>query len=105
MTCPHAKELMAAYWQRELTVEDTALLRRHLETCPECSAEMTALGGLWDRLADLPAPEPGHTLDARWQQTIGDSDFGAAGPSRRFRWRTSGRTAPYGAQPWPPRVS
>ena len=81
MTCPHAKELMAAYWQRELTVEDTALLRRHLETCPECSTEMTALGGLWDRLADLPAPEPGHTLDARWQQTIGI--LTSAQPARR----------------------
>ena len=70
MMCSHAKELMAAYWQRELTVEDTALLRSHLEICPECSAEMDALGGLWERLADLPAPEPGHALDTRWQETI-----------------------------------
>ncbi len=70
MMCSHAKELMAAYWQRELTVEDTALLRSHLETCPECSAEMSALGGLWERLADLPAPEPSHALDTRWHETI-----------------------------------
>ena len=70
MMCSHAKELMAAYWQRELTVEDTALLRSHLETCPECSAEMSALGGLWERLADLPAPEPSHVLDTRWHETI-----------------------------------
>lgn len=68
--CSHAKELMAAYWQRELTAEDSALLRRHLESCAECSAEMTALGGLWDRLADLPAPEPSHALDLRWQVTM-----------------------------------
>lgn len=70
MMCSHAKELMAAYWQRELTVEDTALLRAHLETCSECGDEMAALGGLWERLADLPAPEPGHALDTRWQETI-----------------------------------
>jgi hypothetical protein len=70
MMCSHARELMAAYWQRELTVEDTALLRSHLESCPECSAEMNALGGLWERLADLPAPEPSQALDARWHETI-----------------------------------
>jgi hypothetical protein len=70
MICGHAKELMAAYWQRELTVEDTALLRSHLETCPECSAEMSALGGLWERLADLPTPEPSPVLDSRWHETI-----------------------------------
>jgi len=87
MTCPHARELMAAYWQRELTVEDTAVLRRHLETCPECSAEMTALGGLWERLADLPAPEPSHTLDARWRQTIGI--LTSAQPARRIWWPRS----------------
>jgi hypothetical protein len=70
MMCSHAKELMAAYWQRELTVEDTVVLRGHLEACPECTAEMNALGGLWDRLADLPAPEPSQALDSRWHETI-----------------------------------
>ncbi len=68
--CSHAKELMAAFWQRELSAEDSVLLRQHLESCPDCSAEMTALGGLWDRLADLPAPEPSQALDARWQLTM-----------------------------------
>jgi hypothetical protein len=70
MMCSHAKELMAAGWQREITADEESALRQHLETCPECSAEMAALGGLWDRLADLPAPEPSHALHARWQSTI-----------------------------------
>jgi hypothetical protein len=70
MNCSHAKELMAAYWQHELTSREAPVLQQHLETCAECSAEMAALGGLWERLADLPVPEPSRTLDARWQSTL-----------------------------------
>jgi hypothetical protein len=70
MMCSHAKELMAAYWQRELAGDDQPALQRHLETCAECSAEMAALGGLWERLADIPAPEPSQALNVRWQSTL-----------------------------------
>lgn len=70
MTCSHAKELMASYWQHELTSADAPALQQHLESCAECSAEMAALGGLWERLADLPVPEPSLALDARWESTL-----------------------------------
>jgi len=70
MMCGHAKELMAAHWQKEITSDDQQALRQHLETCAECSAEMAALGGLWERLADMPAPEPSQALHARWQSTL-----------------------------------
>jgi hypothetical protein len=70
MMCSHAKELMAAYWQHELTSADQPALQRHLETCAECSSEMAALGGLWERLGDMPAPEPSHALNVRWQSTL-----------------------------------
>jgi len=70
MICSHAKELMAADWQGELHGAEQLALRQHVETCPECGAEMAALGGLWTRLADLPAPEPSQALDARWQSTL-----------------------------------
>jgi hypothetical protein len=49
---------------------DEPSFQRHLETCAECSAEMTALGGLWNRLADLPVPEPSLALHARWHATL-----------------------------------
>ncbi len=68
--CGDAREMMAAYWRRELADADASALRQHLETCAECSAEMTALSGLWERLGDLPAPEPGPSLDARWELTM-----------------------------------
>jgi hypothetical protein len=70
MTCSHAQELMAGYWQHELTSADAPALQQHLESCAECSAEMAALGGLWERLADLPVPEPSLALDARWKSTL-----------------------------------
>jgi hypothetical protein len=70
MICSHAKELMAADWQRELDGAEQSALQQHLESCPECSAEMASLGLLWERLADMPAPEPSHALDARWQSTL-----------------------------------
>lgn len=68
--CGEAREMMAAYWRRELADADASALRQHLETCADCSAEMTALNGLWERLGDLPAPEPSSALDARWQLTM-----------------------------------
>ena len=70
MTCSHAKELMATYWQHELAGDERPALQQHLETCAECSAEMAALGTLWERLGDLPVPEPSLALDARWQSTL-----------------------------------
>jgi hypothetical protein len=70
MICSHAKELMAAYWKDELADDEAPLFQQHIEACSECSAEMTALGGLWERLAYLPVPEPSRALDARWQLTL-----------------------------------
>ncbi len=70
MTCGEAKPLMAASWLGELDRSAAAGFERHIETCSECGAEMAALGGLWDRLGDMPAPEPSPTLDARWKATL-----------------------------------
>jgi hypothetical protein len=70
MMCSHAKELIAASWLGTLATEESSALEHHLSLCPECSAEMSSLGGLWNRLADIPAPEPSPALDARWQSTL-----------------------------------
>jgi hypothetical protein len=68
MTCSHAKELIAASWSGDHP--ESTELDRHLATCAECSDEMTALTGLWNRLGDMPAPEPSPALDVRWQSTF-----------------------------------
>jgi len=80
MTCSQAKELMAAAWlgqtatgrtaPRGIEIDEQPALRQHLEICAECSAEMPALAVLWERLADLPAPEPSRSLEVRWQSTL-----------------------------------
>lgn len=70
MTCHEANELIAAAWKGELDPARQAILSVHLESCAECSAGLASTTALWDRLGDLPAPEPGYSLDARWQLTL-----------------------------------
>jgi len=79
MMCGCAKELLAASWAGELDAESAAKLKLHLSACPECALEMQQLGAMWERLADLPAPEPSHALDLRWHATLES----LAGPRKR----------------------
>ena len=70
MMCGNAKEWMAAAWSGELDEAAEAQLKRHLAGCEECSAEMAELGALWERLGDLPAPEPSMAQHVRWQAAL-----------------------------------
>lgn len=70
MMCGHAKELIAASWTGEIDTAAEAKLKQHLTGCAECNAEMSQLTAMWDRLADLPAPEPSQALNVRWQSTL-----------------------------------
>jgi len=79
MNCDEARDFMATAWKEDAPdAFIAAAFHRHLETCAECSTEMEALGGLWNRLADLPAPEPSLALHARWHAT-----FASLMPERR----------------------
>jgi len=88
MICGHAKELIAASWTGELDATQELKLKQHLAGCEDCAAEMSNLSAMWDRLADLPAPEPSHALTARWESTL-ESLMGPAGPGtkRQTPWR------------------
>jgi hypothetical protein len=70
MMCVHARELIAASWQGELDPASESNLKHHLAACPECSAEMSQLGSIWEKLGDIPAPEPSHALRVRWESTL-----------------------------------
>lgn len=70
MTCDEAKQLMAASWLGELDRASVPDFQRHIEACGECRAELASLGGLWERLGDMPAPEPSQSLHVRWQATL-----------------------------------
>lgn len=66
MNCERARELMAASWAAEPAPE----LGAHLRECPACAAEMARLTALWDRLGDIPAPEPSSAMTARWEASL-----------------------------------
>jgi HEAT repeat protein len=70
MICGHAKELIAASWTGEIDAAQETKLKQHLAACRDCAAEMSQLTAMWDRLADLPAPEPSLALTARWESTL-----------------------------------
>ena len=70
-TCDQAKTLMAAAWTPgELDEAQASWLRMHLAGCASCSEEMALLSNLWQRLGDLPVPEPSAALRGRWEQTL-----------------------------------
>jgi hypothetical protein len=85
MMCGHAKEMMAACWANELDPASETKLKRHLSVCRECASEMAQLGALWERLGDIPAPEPSQSLNIRWESTL-ESLIGAR---LRNQWRFS----------------
>jgi hypothetical protein len=69
-SCEHVRELMAGAWMNDLSEASAAELHQHLAGCAACAAEMEALGGMWEKLGDLPAPEPSLELRVRWEQTL-----------------------------------
>lgn len=81
MMCGYAKEAIAASWTGELDAAKAAKLRQHLAICPECAEENARLTAVWERLADLPAPEPSVALRGRWESTLE-----SLGEERGFRW-------------------
>jgi HEAT repeats/Putative zinc-finger len=84
MMCGHAKELIASSWADELDPASEAKLKQHLSACPECAFEMTQLGSLWERLGDIPAPEPSQALNMRWESTLESLISARRGTSWRF---------------------
>ena len=70
MTCDHAMELMVSAWRGELSAFDNATLNAHMAECAACRAEMATLSAMWSRMGDIPVPEPGRSLDIRWQSTL-----------------------------------
>jgi hypothetical protein len=61
---------MVSAWTGDLDRPTETKLREHLETCESCRLEMAELGGLWERLADLPVPEASQALHNRWQSSL-----------------------------------
>ncbi len=88
MMCANARESMAASWAAELDDASELQLKRHLAECGECAAEMRELTAIWERMADLPVPEPSTAQHVRWEAALAGLTR-SAGPARDWR-RTSG---------------
>ena len=88
-SCEQAREMMAAAWMRELDGRAEEALQDHLRACPGCAAEMSELGTMWNRLGDLPAPEPSLAMHVRWEQTMQSLALAqrAVSPPRRAWWQ------------------
>jgi HEAT repeat protein len=89
MMCIWAKERIAASWTGELEGHEQTKLRSHLAECQECAAEMMQLSAMWERLADIPAPEPSLAMQVRWDATIESLGVQKARQRRPEAWKFS----------------
>jgi anti-sigma factor RsiW len=92
VSCEHLRPAIGAYVLGGLEPDEAAAVRRHLETCPECAAELDALAPMPDLLslaggAEKAVAEP---LSPAFEERLLDAYARekASRPRRRFgRWR------------------
>jgi anti-sigma factor RsiW len=90
-SCEHLRPSLGAYVLGALDPDEAASVRRHLETCPECAAELDALAPMPGLLqlaggAEQAVESP---LSPAFEERLLDAyarDH-AASPRRRLRWR------------------
>ena len=55
--CEKIKELLPLYIEKELSDEETELIRKHLENCAECRKEHAFFASMLENLSSMPEPE------------------------------------------------
>ncbi|MGE5508764.1 MAG: anti-sigma factor family protein [Chitinophagales bacterium] len=99
MNCERVRNLLSAYLDRELGTEEFRVVRAHLVTCAECSAELEAERALKDALAGLPSAEvPDGFLEGLMARLDGEPAPSATTPAkviplRRYGWLAAGAVA------------
>lgn len=83
MSCDQAKGLIAGSWHNELDGMEQLNLRQHLAACGDCQTEAAALSGIWQRLGDLPVPEPSYAMNLRWEKALQSIIASQPAPSKR----------------------
>jgi len=105
MHCEKSKAQLQLWWDDQLTSEERAELKTHLDQCADCRQEFAANLEVWELMGRLPVPEPSGDMQAtfnvmlnRFKESVG----GQAGG----RW-AGGRWAGLGGfwqlfrlQPW-----
>jgi hypothetical protein len=79
----HPLELLSAYLDDELPVEERAPIDRHLALCPDCRDQLESLRHLSRAIAEEAVPPPPDELEAR---VLGRLDALAVVPMRRRRF-------------------
>ena len=100
MLCEQAREHLSAYLDKELTADQSAAVRSHLDTCPDCRRlfeDLRATAGLLARLPVRAAPEgvAGDVMREMQRRSIlGSAETAAGQPHERT-------LAIRRARPWP----
>lgn len=90
MSCEHLRSAVGAYALGALDPEEAAVVRRHLETCPECAAEHDALAPLPGLLSLAGGAEEAVTkpLSPAFEERLLDAFAREhASAPRRLKWR------------------
>jgi len=78
MNCTRAQENFADLLDHRLSEADTAEVRAHLATCPDCQREYAALTQTLAALDNLPAPKPSPRLRANFYAMLEEEKNSAA---------------------------
>jgi hypothetical protein len=54
MNCTRVRKNLKACLDNELTRQEQAKIRQHLQSCDGCAREAQILSGMWDMLGDMP---------------------------------------------------
>jgi hypothetical protein len=94
-SCEHVRPAIGAYALGALDPDEAAAVRRHLEACPECAAELDALAPLPGLLSLAGGAEQAveKPLSPAFEERLLDAYARdrAASPRRRLRWRLPAR--------------
>lgn len=70
MNCERVREQIADYLAGRMDARTREELAAHMEDCAACRADFEELGQVWERMEELPAPEPSPAMRRRFQETL-----------------------------------
>ena len=79
MHCENCKAQLQLWWNDQLTSEERAELKTHLDECEDCRQEFAANLEVWELMGRLPVPEPSVDMQAafnvalnRFKESVGE---------------------------------
>jgi len=78
MNCSRAQERFPELLDDRLTEADTAEVRAHLASCPDCQREYSSLAQILSAVDKLPSPKPGPRLRANFYAMLEEEKNSAA---------------------------